>query len=213
MTSAWNTSLSGHKLWVMFPFNLPKWIVNGKNVQRRDEDSEAIDYFWHHLQRIKQREGPIEGMIECVQHPGETIFVPGGWWHAVLNLDDTMAVTQNYCGEANFDRVWRRLRVSRKKLSEYFLRCLREKEPEYYKRALKMNLKDRFVFYTQKRRGNYVLDVSTATFTDSTSSSSSSSSYPSQYSDPEDETKAKSKKKSTDDETGEKDSSSDGNNS
>ena len=34
-TSAWNTSLNGHKLWVMFPWKYPKWILNGKNVKGR----------------------------------------------------------------------------------------------------------------------------------------------------------------------------------
>lgn len=31
--------------------------------------------------------------IECIQRPGDTMYVPGGWYHAVVNLADSMAVT------------------------------------------------------------------------------------------------------------------------
>jgi len=129
----------------------------------------------HHLPRIKQEEGPLADIIECVQKPGETVFVPGGWWHAVINLDDTMAVTQNFCNGSNFDRVWRSMRIQRPQLSRYFLYKLKKKRLDFYKRAIQLNALDKFVPVELRTEGNFLVDDSTDSLSNSSSSSSESS--------------------------------------
>jgi len=45
--------------------------------------------------------------MEVLQVPGETVFVPNGWPHLVLNLELTVAVTHNYASEFGpFERMW-----------------------------------------------------------------------------------------------------------
>ena len=135
-TSAWNTLLSGIKRWVMFPPNTPKDIVKGEKYMTNDDDNEAITYFTRILPRIKQAEReriqqglPSLGIRECMQYPGETIFVPGGWWHSVLNIQDSIAITQNFVSKTNFVTCWRLARDGRRKMAlRWFQRlaCKRE---------------------------------------------------------------------------------------
>jgi histone arginine demethylase JMJD6 len=96
-TSAWNTVLVGVKMWVLFPPSADKKIVKGETVRERGEDDESVNYFVDHLPRILKRYADtdiVRGVRIFYQYPGETVYVPGGWWHAVLNLTHTIAVTQ-----------------------------------------------------------------------------------------------------------------------
>lgn len=153
-TSAWNTSVQGYKRWILVPpdHNLTKKFMRAKHLMNKGEDDEAIHYFDFIWPRLKMQEyhslGKIPGLIECIQYPGETMFVPGAWWHAVLNLDTTIAITENVCNAGNFDRVWLHTRQGRKRLAYKWLHQLRSHHPDLFNKAICLNLRDKHLMWT-----------------------------------------------------------------
>jgi histone arginine demethylase JMJD6 len=151
-TSAWNTLVSGQKRWVVFPPHVSKEIVKGKGLVRSDEDDEAIHYFSFILPRIKRKAQSLRDQpryknfccYEFTQNAGETVFIPNGWWHAVLNLTNTVAITQNFCSPRNFDKVWLKTRSGRKLMAWKWLGRLEEEYPELAARAKAMNKRDNY---------------------------------------------------------------------
>jgi histone arginine demethylase JMJD6 len=164
-TSAWNTVVSGAKLWVLFPPQASHELVVGRPAEAGggsggggggdgdgggdddddNDDDEPIVYFAHTLTAVK-RECRARGIpvYELVQRAGETLFVPAGWWHAVLNLEDSVAVTQNFCSHSNFDGVWRKTRSVRKRMAAKWLARLGEHFPALAERARALNERDGF---------------------------------------------------------------------
>lgn len=143
-TSAWNTLIRGRKLWLLLPPSTPKRVAKSKDVMLPDDDDEACNHFLDLLPRKRARQDPDFHPLLCVQYPGETIFVPGNWWHCVLNLDDTIAVTQNYVGRHNFASVWRSCREERPCWSYRWLRNMEALAPELAAEARRLNLQDGF---------------------------------------------------------------------
>ena len=91
-TSAWNALISGRKRWVLFPPGTPVEMIKPSIP---GVDKEAASWFAHVYPRTQRADWPANlRPLECVQQPGETMFVPNGWWHAVLNLDTAVAITQ-----------------------------------------------------------------------------------------------------------------------
>ncbi|GJJ69602.1 histone arginine demethylase JMJD6 [Entomortierella parvispora] len=108
-TSAWNTLLSGHKRWALYP---PHIIPPGHDPTSPDRLTSVSWYL-----DVYPYLAPELRPLEIVQYPGQTIFVPSGWWHMVINMDDTVAVTQNFADEANILQI-RRWEILREKLAE-----------------------------------------------------------------------------------------------
>ncbi|GAM26611.1 hypothetical protein SAMD00019534_097860 [Acytostelium subglobosum LB1] len=127
-TSAWNSLVSGRKRWLMYPPSINPIGVELEDIVEKFYGSPG-SLLW--LLEVYPYLPPDQRPIECIQNPGETIFVPGGWWHMVLNLEESIAVTQNFCDSQNFDRVCTDLAHGRESDYHSFKEALLKEKPEY----------------------------------------------------------------------------------
>jgi histone arginine demethylase JMJD6 len=127
------------------------------------------------LPKILDHEGQKNlNCIKCLQRSGETIFVPGGWWYAVITIEDSMSVTQKFVSHANFHPFWKSLRCTRTKLSEFLLKVLKEKDQYLYDTAIDLNARDNYRMPTAKTANKikFEEDLTTTTYLETPTGSS-----------------------------------------
>ncbi|TID28111.1 hypothetical protein CANINC_002703 [Pichia inconspicua] len=111
-TDAWNVVLEGSKLWVMLPpgmkppgvfvsedesevmspIGLAEWVKNGFwNDSITLSDDASIDTHDKNL-----GPGGFKTCIVGITFKNECMYVPSGWWHSVINLEDSVAFTANF---------------------------------------------------------------------------------------------------------------------
>lgn len=107
-TDAWNSVLAGRKWWILYDENVSSEEDVECDPNCSDvENSNAAEWFASVGTRDDLFiEGNLVKTVHAVQYPGETIYVPYGMVHAVLNIEDSIAVTANFGSAANLDAVW-----------------------------------------------------------------------------------------------------------
>src|SRR5215469_1337424 len=103
-SSAWNAVFSGRKEWLIFPpdhrFSAELWRGERVPTPLPFEPGEA----W-----------------KVIQYPGDLIYVPGEWAHSVLYNTPSIAFTENFVNDSNYETVKRAAEASS---DEDFLRVL-----------------------------------------------------------------------------------------
>jgi hypothetical protein len=135
-TNAWVTVVQGKKRWLLFPPETPRDKIGMIDGQPQIPSS---SWFHSYYDKVTSTEWPLEHKpVEVLQLPGETVFVPNGWPHIVLNLETTVAVTHNYASEFGpFERMWEEVVKDEPDFAKRWLDGMKNERPDLYHRANK----------------------------------------------------------------------------
>ncbi|KAI6711064.1 hypothetical protein JHW43_006414 [Diplocarpon mali] len=104
-TSAWNAVLRGSKYWIMFPSSPSSPPPPGVYVSADQSEVTSPLSIAEWLLGFHAEARRTPGCLEGVCGEGEVLHVPSGWWHLVVNLDASIAITQNFVPKAHLPRV------------------------------------------------------------------------------------------------------------
>ena len=104
-TSAWNAVLRGSKYWIMFPSSSstppPPGVYVSEDQSEVTSPLSIVEWLLNFHAEARKTPGCVEGVCK----EGEVLHVPSGWWHLVVNLDVSIAVTQNFVPRSHLTEV------------------------------------------------------------------------------------------------------------
>ena len=145
--SAWNAVLRGSKYWIMFPASPSQPPPPGVFVSEDQSEVTSPLSIAEWLLGFHARARATPGCAEGICGEGEVLHVPSGWWHLVVNLSSSIAITQNFVPEAHLANVLDFLKNKPEQVSGFhgdvddaydlFVEKLRERYTEVLIKALK----------------------------------------------------------------------------
>ncbi|KAK3755421.1 hypothetical protein QZH41_016621 [Actinostola sp. cb2023] len=98
--SLWSALVQGHKRWGLYHPDVffPPGVVHNKYSIQNDQSSDPFTWWAYTQPHLHADRQPLE----CVQKPGEMLYIPSGWWWSYINLDDSIGL-QEYFGKYEID--------------------------------------------------------------------------------------------------------------
>jgi hypothetical protein len=130
-TNAWVTLLEGCKRWILFPPTVPPELIS-----MVDPPIPSVIWFHRYYDTVMSAINASDQRhqwkpVEILQHPGETVFVPNGWAHAVVNLSPTnVAITHNYASEHSLERIWQQVLTDEPNFAKKWYFAMRQKRTD-----------------------------------------------------------------------------------
>ncbi|POW14770.1 hypothetical protein PSTT_02697 [Puccinia striiformis] len=112
-TSAWNAVITRRKYWICFPpHTTPPGVMVNDDESEVESPLSISEWFLNYYDFAKETYGRFSKhpetrglMLEGICEAGETFFVPSGWWHLVINLESSIAITQNFVSDNELTSV------------------------------------------------------------------------------------------------------------
>lgn len=104
-TSAWNAVIRGAKYWIMFPATPGSPPPPGVYVSADQSEVTSPLSIPEWLLGFHAEARRTPGCREGICGAGEVLHVPSGWWHLVVNIDASIALTQNFVPRAHLPDV------------------------------------------------------------------------------------------------------------
>jgi histone arginine demethylase JMJD6 len=93
LTVAWNALLVGCKLWCCLPPDVDESLLLLNLYDDEEDEDEDADFDLSALEWFRQCGKLPESAKIIVQRPGEVVYLPAGWFHVVLNVETSTAIS------------------------------------------------------------------------------------------------------------------------
>lgn len=93
---SWSANICGLKKWLIIP---------QKNVAKLKKLLPELPNDLYAVQGHEEIFKKVEA-FEITQRAGETLFVPSGYFHQVVNLEDTISINHNWFNACNLERIF-----------------------------------------------------------------------------------------------------------